>query len=645
MLKVFRDSMKYLAWILWAVIAVFILFVFVDFGGSMPGAQPNRSAATVGDQSVSYRELEREHRNLEEDMRSRLGDQYTPELAEQLQLPMQALNRIIDRKVMLAEAERLKLTVSDQELQKYILDLPVFKNGDKFVGQEAYDRFLRRLNYTPDTFEAEIRNQLLVERLVATLESSLAVSDQAVEKRYREQAERASIRYVALPGTTLRAEAKPTPEELEAYFEAHREDLRIPEERTADYLLVDTRKVRETLEVGDEAIATYFSEHKAEYFEQEQVQARHILIGTSERTPAEAEALTLELLERIRGGEDFAVIARELSDDPGSKTRGGDLGYFGRGRMVAPFETAAFDAAVGDMVGPVQSQFGYHIIEVQDHKAEHQRPLEEVRDLISNRLASDLAATRAEEIVRQLHDQLIGETPRTMAELAEENEAVETGKTRPFRAEGSILPLGNAPALNPQAFGLEVGGITEPAQAGRGWVVLQLAEILPEHLPEYNEVQGQVRRNVVEEQAAELAVQRLIAAQAEAEGADDLLAAVAEAVGQTVVDSPLFGQGGTIPQLGRATELVKAVFASEEGDYGKPVVQNGKAILYQVSQRHHFSSEELESRRSQLRQQMVNEQLQSVLGALVNRRKDELGVEYDRGLLEDLNILGEPQQG
>ena len=645
MLKVLRDSMKYLAWILWIVIAVFILFVFVDFGGTMPGGTPNRAAATVGDHKVTYRELDREHRSREADLRARLGEQYTPEIAKQFQLPMQALNSLIDQKVMVAEAQDMGLVIGDEELRRYIVNLPVFNDGGKFVGEETYDRFLQRNNMTPDSFESQVRSELLIQRFLSTVQSSLAVSDQAVEDRYRDEAERTSIRYVSLPGTELRSEVKPTPEQIESYFNDHREDFQVPEQRVANFLLVNTRTLRETLEVSDEEIQAFYSENESDYYEQEQVQARHILIGNSVRSTEEAKSLVEATLARIQGGEDFAVVARELSDDPGSKTRGGDLGFFTRGRMVAAFESAAFDAAVGDLVGPIETQFGFHLIEVQDKKIERQRPLEEVTDLITNRLASDLAAARAEEVIRELHDELTGENPRDLTTIAEANPAVETGATRPFRAEGAILPLGNAPALNPQAFSAEVGAFTEPSQAGRGWVLLQLSEVIEEHLPEIGEVRGQVRRDVVETEASKLALERLSATQNDAAGAEDILAAVAEALGKTVTDSPSFASGTTLPGLGEAPELIAAAFAAEEGDLGAPLILDGKAILYEVTQRRRFSSDELDTRRSQIRLQMVREQLQTTLSALVNQRKEELGVEYDRGFLEDLELLDQPQQG
>ncbi|HEV8632507.1 MAG TPA: SurA N-terminal domain-containing protein, partial [Thermoanaerobaculia bacterium] len=162
MLQVLRDSMKYLAWILWVVIAIFVLFVFVDFGRSSRyggnGEQP-QTAATVGNQAISYREYEHAYRNLEERYRQQLGQQFTPEMAQQMRLPMQALNQLVLRKILLREAARLDLQVSDAELRRYIAAMPLFQDsGGKFVGADLYQRLVRsRLGETPEAFETSSR--------------------------------------------------------------------------------------------------------------------------------------------------------------------------------------------------------------------------------------------------------------------------------------------------------------------------------------------------------------------------------------------------------------------------------------------------------------------------------------------------------
>ncbi|MDX1630247.1 MAG: peptidyl-prolyl cis-trans isomerase [Thermoanaerobaculia bacterium] len=639
MLKVLRDSMKYLAWILWLVIAVFILFVFVDFGGGMPASRrPGQAAATVGEQEITYGEFEREYRNLEEQMRSNLGDQYTPELAEQLQIPSQALNRVVNRKILLAAARELDLTVTDEDLGSYIVSLPVFRQNGRFVGEATYDRIVRRLGYTPAGFERSMREQLLVDRLMGALESSVVVPEERLEQRYREQVEKASIRFVALPVSEVASDVSLTDAELEEYFQEHREEYRIPEERTANYLLVDQNVLREELEVTEEEITSYYEEHREEYRQKEQVRARHILVGTEDRSDEEARERIAEARTRLEAGEEFAAVARDLSDDPGSAARGGDLGFFGRGRMVPAFEEAAFGAEPGELVGPVETQFGYHLIEVQEKREERLRSLDEVRELIRNRLRATTAGERAEALAQQLRDDLgQSPTPARMEELATENPAVTFGTTEPFRRQGTVPPLGPAPAVSDAAFALQEGGVSAPVRAPRGWVVIRLSEVHPPRAPELEEVEEQVREDARRAKAVEQAGERLAEA-AGAESGTPSLDAAAESLGLEIQESDPFGHGGTVSGLGRAPEVAERALSMGEGEVAGPMTAGDRAVLFEVVSRETFSPEGFARERERIAEQLRQQELNQLLSSLVNQKRRELGVTYDPQLLESFEL-------
>lgn len=372
MLKILRDNLKYLSWILWLVVLIFIAFVFVDFGGGLSGGPgPRAAAATVGDRTVSYRDFEREYRRLENQYRQAFGGQLTPEMIDQLKLPLMALERLVDQELLLEEADRLGLEASDTEVAQAILEIPGLKDDQgHFVGQETYNRFLRANGLDHREFEDSVREELVLAKLQTIVASSVRVSDSDVETSYRQQSERAAIRFIQVPSSRYSATSQAvSPAELQAYFDAHRDDFRLPTQRTVDYLLVDTIKTRAQLTFEPAELEAYYNDHAADFAQEEQVRARHILLKVDDnRTAAQAEAELEQVKARVAAGEDFAKLASELSEDPGSKTRGGDLGYFGRGRMIAEFEQAAFDAAPNSVVGPVKTSFGYHLIQVLDHR-------------------------------------------------------------------------------------------------------------------------------------------------------------------------------------------------------------------------------------------------------------------------------------
>ena len=641
MLQVLRDSMKYLAWILWVVIGVFVLFVFVDFGrgSNYASGSPNAAAATVGGEPITLMEYEREKQRLDEQMRQQLGEQYNEELAKQLQLPQQALNRLVSNKILLAEASDLDLEVSDRELRRYIVNLPVFQDSEgKFVGAERYPMAVRRLGYTTETFEKAIREQLMLQRLMSALERSVVVSDKDVEDRYREQVEKAKVRYLAVP---FAGGAVQIPDaELQRFFDQHREQYRVPEQRIADYLLVDQAKVEQSLSPSEAELRDYYAQHRQEYEQPEQVHARHVLVKT------EAEAAVAK--KRLDAGEDFAKVAAAMSTDSSNAKSGGDLGWFGRGRMVPPFDQAAFGAPIGQVVGPVKTEFGYHLIQVQEKRAATSAPFEEVQAAVRARLAAERAAPLAEERAKTIAADLAktGANARQKMQELSTQPGAEIGKTEPFGRQGAVAPLGAAPALNAAAFGLQKGGVSAPVRTPRGWAVLQLAEVKPPRLPELAEVREAVRRSAEQDKQTKQAFERLAAARAKA-GPGATLDAVAAALGVGVQESQEFGRGGMIPGLGAAPDLVKAAMTQPVGTVGGPVAVAGSAVLYQVLARTGVDPAQFAQQKDSLRQQLEREQINALLSSLINERRQRLGVTYDPRLLEELGMTGQstPQTG
>lgn len=643
MLKVLRDNLKYLSWILWVVILVFIAFVFVDFGGALGAPRgATTPAATVGDATITYKAFEREYRRLEDQYRQAFGGEIPAQFAEQLRLPVQALDRLIDRELLAEEAHRRGLRVSDGEVSRFLLAQPALQGPDgKFVGPEIYERFVRQIGYaSPREFEDAVRQDLTIEKLTETLVSSVPVADAAVERSWRDANERAQVRYVVIAADRHLAAAQPSEEEVAAHFEAHRADFRIPDQRIVDYLLVDTTKLRATLEIPAAEIEKWYQENRAEFTRSEEVRARHVLVNIDEnRDEAAAAARMDEVRSKLAAGASFEQLAREYSDDPGSRERGGDLDYFGRGRMIREFEDAAFGAQVGQVVGPVRTSYGLHLIEVLDRRAGGTTPLAEAEPRIRARLAGERARQAAEMRARELAAALAGKggVEEEWKKLADEN--VVTFVTTPaFSREDAVAGIGRNPAFAEAAFGLEPGGVSAPIEVPRGWLVMRLREAKPARDPELVEVQARVRAAVQRIQAAELA--RAEAANVKARlGAGGSLDQVAAELGLEVTDSGEFTPGGSIPGVGPARPVADALADLATGGVGGPVAVGSGALVFEVVSKSEFDRAAFEAARSETRDQLRREEAQRLLTAILSERRAAAGVTYDRPLLEQYGLL------
>jgi peptidyl-prolyl cis-trans isomerase D len=653
MLKVFRDNLKNLAWILWVIIILFILALAADFGSSArQGGSAAGVAATVGDETVTIEEFRRQYQQMEQLYRQIYGEQFNPEIAKRLQLPMQALNRAVNQKILLTEAERLGLEVSNDELQREILTIAAFKDDKgRFVGKDTYERILQQNNYTSAAFEEEMRKDILLQKLEDMLRANVYVSDTEVEQAYREQVERAKIRYVLLPRSRFLQGTEIPQNELQAYYDAHKAEFKLSEQREVAYFLVEPARLAEQLKLTDQELQAYYDAHKAEFARQEQVRARHILVMVNDqRTDEQARQRIEEARAKLAAGGDFAALVKEYSDDTASKESGGDLGLFGRGQMVPEFEQAAFSAQPGKLVGPVKTSFGYHLIEVTQKNPGGTQPLAEVKEQIRGRVAAErvqqLAETQAKEIAARLEKERT-KSPETLQAIAKEFPAATLANTPKFGEQDPIPGVGRFAPFNQAAFALKQGEVSDPIQLPRGWAVLTVLTVQEPGTAELKDVEPRVRLTLGRQKQQRMALEQLEKARQQIAAGKTLEQAAAE-LGLEVKQSEEFTSQGMIQGLGLNPELAKAVMKLKPGQIGGPVADTQGAVLFQVVERKAWDPKEFAAAKTQTRERLQQEKLSRYQAALIEQRRRELGVSYDRALLEQLGVdpnQPQPQQG
>jgi peptidyl-prolyl cis-trans isomerase D len=643
-LKWLRDNLRHLKFILWGVVLVFVLLVFVDWGAGRAGGGGSANAAVrVGNRIVSEAEFLDEMRRLDRRFAEIYGDNWN-ELRNQVDLAGQTASFLIDRELQITEARKIGLTVTPEELRQAILENPSFRNQDgEFVGSETYRRILRAgFRMTPEVFEERLTEDLLIGKLNALAERNVWISDAEVEREYRRQREQADFDAIQLRYEPFLSQAVISDEESRAAFEASAEDYRRDEERVIRYLLVETSRLRRTLPVEEAELKTYYDEHIDEFLQGEQANARHILFrippDATEAQLGEAELRANGVANIARSGADFADLAAEHSDDPGSKEEGGDLGWFGRGAMVPEFEDAVFSAKPGDIVGPIKSQFGYHIIKVEGFRPEHQQPFEEVQEQVRFRLLEGRAIAEAEARAAVLARRLQSEAPETSdlwQAIADEDEAVVLNQSPPFSAGEVVAGASEGPELADRAFAAAVGDIEGPVAVPRGWIVWQLAEIRPEGIPAFEEVRTEVEQKLRRERALELASEQgRLLAERWRRGEDG--AALAAEVGSTVTEAREHRRGQLVGTLGVMSGLDSAVFSAAEGEIVGPIAAGaaGGVVVAKVASLDLVDPTEFASASDDLRARLMADRAGQLMRSILNERRRDTVVTVDDELLQ-----------
>ena len=642
-LKWLRDNLRHLKFILWGVVAVFVLLVFVDWGAGRAGRSGGGSAAVrVGDRAFSEAEFLNEMRRLDKRF-SEIYKERWNELKSQVDLAGQTASYIIDRELQLAEARDAGITVTRGELQDAILEIPSFRReDDEFVGADTYKRIIRAyFHMTPEEFEQQLTEDLLIGKLNALAEQNIWISDSEAEDEYRRQREVSDLDVIQLRYEPHLAKVVISEEDARNAFEQTAGEFHRDEQRVIRYLVVETAKLRRLLPVDEKELIAFYEDHRDEFFQGEQAKASHILIRVApDATPeeqAEAEVKADGVAAIARQGADFSELAAVHSEDPGSKDNGGDLGWFGRGRMVKEFEDAVFSAKPGEIIGPVKSQFGYHIIRVEAFRPEHQQPFEEVEEQVRSRVVEGRAAAEAEARATALANRLETERPETEAQwqtIADDDEAVALNQSPPFDAGAAIPGASEDAELADEAFTAAIGDIHGPVANPRGWIVWQLEEVRPAGIPPFEDVRTKVEQTLRRERALALTVEdgRQLAERWRL-GEDG--AALAAEIGSAVTEARDHRRGAPVGTLGVIPALDHEVFSAEEGQILDPITAGGRGVVVvKLKKLDLVDPAELVDLLDDIRARLMADRAGQLMRSILNQRRRDTVVTVNTELLQ-----------
>jgi peptidyl-prolyl cis-trans isomerase D len=487
-----------------------------------------------------------------------------------------AYNQIVQRELIMAEAGRMGLRVTDDDVRVFIESNPNFQINGKFDAG-VYERFLlEQAGVTPGEFESQLRDWILMERVFAMVGDTARVSDAEARALFDREAESTRVAYAFVPAE-VDPKAEADEETLKSYYSSHPDQYHAGRRIAISYVLFDIEKQREKLKISDEDVRAYYDRHKNIHFDAGEIRCRHILFqvppGSPESAWGEAEKKAAAAAARIRGGEDFAVVAKELSEDPGSAEKGGDLGYFGRKQMDPEFEAAAFGLDEGEMSGPVKTIYGYHVIKREADVQPYEEQKDEIRETLESAAAEDLAMSTAMDLSGRLTDG--GDLAMEASTLGLK---VETPP--PFEADGGIGELGWQKRVSEEAFTLGVGDVGSALPAGnfdpragydfQGYIVYQVKAQLEPGAKPFDEAKEKVARDWRRDRALEAVAGAASELYARAAEAGDLEKA-AKAADVPYAETLEFTRSRPAPALGGDYGVVAAAFGAEAGDVVGPL--------------------------------------------------------------------------
>ncbi len=441
-----KHAQGWLAKVLLGLIAITFALFGVD--SYMKGDKSGGMIVEVGDLGISREELAREIQGQTDRMRESLGPSFDPAVTETAEFRKQVLDSLIDRKALFQDAQKLKIIAPDAYVASVLMQIPAFQQDGKFSPQR-YEAVLRQNNRTPAQFESELRQAFMLETVTSPASLAAFPAATSLTQIARLVAQQREISWVDMPASTVAAQIKLTPAEVEKYYAANKAAFTEPEQVRAEYLVLDMASVAAGIAVSDQAVADYYASHAAQFGVPEQRSASHILIAADKNadaaTRAKAKAKANELYQTLqKSPERFAELARTQSQDPGSAAQDGHLGSFGRGMMVKPFDDAVFSMKPNEIRGPVESDFGYHVIRLDGIQAAQAAPLANVRTAVVDELRKQQAqkafAELADNFGNLVYENATSLQPAaTAAKLTVQQSAWMTAKQAPAAIQPSGL--------------------------------------------------------------------------------------------------------------------------------------------------------------------------------------------------------------
>src|SRR5579883_2361901 len=569
---------------------------------------------------ITSEDVDREAGNIRRAVLNNRGAD-AEQLLQGVNLREMAVESLIEQTVIANEAHRLGLKVSDDDLAQAIESQTAFQTDGHF-DEARYEAVLRDNMLQPSTFESETRAKILADTLRTMVTGAVAVSNNELRTDFNQLGEKLSLAYIEFPFKNFIG-ARPTDQEIAAYYRDHQDDFRVPDMVKAEFIRYDPAVLAPKQPPSEEDITQFYEQNlKTMFTHPEQLHVRHILIALppnpSPEQDAKAKQQAENLLAKVKSGASFSDLAKTYSDDPGAKTNGGDLGMVTRGELVPAFEEVAFKLKPGQ-AAIAKTQFGYHVIQVVGFQGAKVDSIEEARPRIISALQLKAGQDAARAMVDE--DTAAADIGRSLDEIAKKRGLVKVA-TPFFAATDTVKGAEDNPNFAKDAFAMKTGDVRSLTD-GQTPYLLKVVGREPAHLRSLAEVSDQIA-GIIERTRAEAAANKAATALLKQINSPQSFDTVAQSHHLDVKTTGDFVRAeaeipgiGSSPQLAQAAGAVTAV----PGVLPQVVQNDGNSYIIKVLSRTPPSDSEWQAAQAQFTARVLQSRQEQAWSQFVNQLK------------------------
>ncbi len=607
-----------------------LVYLIPSAGTSSLGGPGQGVVATVEGEQITTPEVQREAQQMLRQQFPKAGAQ------ESMLLPFfaqQAAERLITQKAVLSEAGRLGLRATKEEVRDELEHgryAATFFPGGNFVGEQQYEAMLANANLTVSQFEESVKDQILFDKLRNLVAGSVLVTDAEVQKEFEKRNVKVKFDYAVIRKDDLLKEIHPNEAELKAFYERNKATYNnsIPEKRKIRYVVVDGAKIQAQTEVTRQDLQAYYDQHRDEFRVPEQVNIRQIFIKTplpgadgkvDQKGVDDARKKADDVLKQLRSGAKFEDLAKKYSDDPSGK-EGGSLGWLGRGRIPSPdVDKAAFSLAKGATSGVISAGYAFVILHVDDKQDAHVKALDEVKaqiePLIKQQKASQ--ATQAEA------DALLSAARTDGVEKAAAAKHLEVVTTDFVSRTDSLPGIGRSPQFMEQVFSQGEKSPPQEFEVAQDYAVFEVLAVKPAATPTFEEIRDRVESEFKNQKVAALLSQKTQELSDRAKAQHDLKKAAKE-LGATLKTSDLVQPDGQVPDLGSMSGGASVAFNLKPGEISGPINNGGTGAVLSLLERQEPSLGDFATQKDQIRDSLQQSKQNEIFGLFVSNLRTKM---------------------
>jgi peptidyl-prolyl cis-trans isomerase D len=629
MIRFLQESGAFKKYFLGAILVVICIsmawYLVPTFTGQSLGGPSVPTVATVSGQDVTVTEVQRQAQRMLEQQYPRAGAQAS------MLLPYfanPAAQQLISEKVLLAEANRMGLRASDDDVRQYLrrgqLGETLFPGGN-FIGQEGYQDFASRLGFTVPQLEQAVKDDIVSNKLRAVVTATASVSDPEIKKQFEKQNTKVKFNYAVIKKDDILKAIKPADSELKAYYDRNKQSYinSIPEKRQLKYVVLDTGKLLAQTQVTQQDLEGYYDQRREQYRVPEQMNVRQILIKkplpaadgkVDQKAVEQAHAKADGILNQLKSGGNFADLATKNSEDTQTAKNGGSLGWVQPDAFpVESVSKAVASLGKGATSGVIDAGYAFVILHVDDKQDAHVKSLDEVKSQIEPQIKQQKAAQSAQTEA----DQLLSDAKTAGLEKAAAAKGLQVISTDFVTSKDALPGIGNDQQFTTAAFSQPANAPPDEVPLHSGYAIYQVTAVKPPATPTFEELRSRVESEFKNERAAQDLQQKTQELSDRAKAEHDLKKAAKE-LGAEYKSSDFVLPDAQVPDVGSMTGPAAVAFTLKPGDVSGPIDTGNIGAVLSVTDRQAPTDQEFATKKDQIRDGLLQQKQSEAFGLFLS---------------------------